>query len=63
MVLSLYGGKTFLSSKQETGKEKSALGLGEAAAPQNPAGAQPAEGPQQRTAVQMEVPAWPFDFR
>lgn len=32
-------GKALLSSKQETGTEKSALGLGEATASENPAGA------------------------
>lgn len=42
--LSLYGGKTLLSSKQETGKEKSATGLGEARAPETPAAARPVEG-------------------
>lgn len=52
-----------LSSKQETGKEKSAVGLGEATAPENPAGGSPSEGLQQRTVVQMEAPARPFDFR
>lgn len=52
-----------LSSKQETGKEKSAAGLGKATAPENPAGARPVEGLQRGAAVQMEVPARPFDFR
>lgn len=61
--LSLYSGRMLLSSKQETGKEESALGLREATAPENPGGARPAEELQQRTAVQMEVPARPFDFR
>lgn len=54
--LSLYSGKTLLSSKQETAKEKSAIGLGEAtAAAKNPAGNWPVEGRQQRTVV--EAPA------
>lgn len=59
--LSLFGGKTLLSSKQETAKEKSAIGLREATAAENPAGGWPVEGLQQRTVV--EAPARCSDFR